>query len=139
MDTIRVDISYRPLRIGWAVQAGDIEAFRSAVRLSYALWGGRFNPILIADHGEEANRLVDLFRVDVVSPVGDSDEIKTLPKKFPSLINPFLYDTLFVETSTEERKRSQVPRRLQPSRALRRSTRVEGTPRGSLYTSRRIA
>jgi len=82
---------------------------------------------------------VDLFRVDVVSPVGDSDEIKTLPKKFPSLINPFLYDTLFVETSTEERKRSQVPRRLQPSRALRRSTRVEGTPRGSLYTSRRIA
>jgi len=37
VDTIRVDISYRPLRIGWAIQAGDLEAFRSAVRLSYAL------------------------------------------------------------------------------------------------------
>jgi len=42
LDTIRVDICYRPLRIGWAINPGDIEAFRRAVRLSYALWGGRF-------------------------------------------------------------------------------------------------
>src|SRR5437762_2309109 len=63
MDTIRVDIAYRPLRIGWAIQTGDMEAFRSAVRLSYALWGGRFNPILIADNDGETKRLVDLFLI----------------------------------------------------------------------------
>ncbi len=107
MDTIRVDICYRPLRIGWAISSGDIEAYRRAVCLSYALWGGRFNPILIADREEETKRLVDLFRVDVVWPVGDTDEVKTLPKKFPYLINPFFHDTLFVGSSTE-RKRAQV-------------------------------
>ena len=83
MDTIRVDVCDRPLRIGWAVRSGDIEAYRRAVCLSFALWGGRLDPVLIADREEETKRVVDLFRVDVVLPVGDSDEVKTLPKKFP--------------------------------------------------------
>lgn len=107
MDTIRVDISYRPLRLGWAIQAGDIEAFRRAVRLSYALWGGRFNPILIADNDEETKRLVDLFRVDVIWPIGDSDMVKALPEKFPYLINPTFHNTLFVG-GAKERKHAQV-------------------------------
>src|SRR6267378_3509906 len=34
MESIRVDVSYRPLRIAWAIRAGDIEGFRSAVRIS---------------------------------------------------------------------------------------------------------
>jgi hypothetical protein len=70
VDIVRVDICYRPLRIGWVIGAGDIEAFRRAVQLSYALWGGRFNPILIADREEETKSLVDLFRVDVLWPIG---------------------------------------------------------------------
>jgi len=36
METTRVDLAYRPLRIGWAIRPGDVEAFRSAARLSYA-------------------------------------------------------------------------------------------------------
>jgi hypothetical protein len=63
VDTIRVDICYRPPRIGWAIRSGDIESFRTAVRLSYAFWGGRFNPILNADREEESRQLIDLFRV----------------------------------------------------------------------------
>lgn len=96
MDTLRVDISYRPLRIGWVIRSGDRHAFRETVRLSHTLWGGRFNPILIADREDEARRLVDLFRVDLLLPVGDSEEVKAFPKKFPHLINPFWRDTLFV-------------------------------------------
>ena len=107
MDTLRVDICYRPLRIGWAIGAGDITAFRKAVRLSYALWGGRFNPILIADHDEETKQLVDLFRVDVIWPIGDGDGVKALPEKFPYLINPIFHDTLFVG-GANDRKHSQV-------------------------------
>lgn len=97
MDTIRVNICYRPLRIGWAIRSGDIDAFRRAVRLSYALWGGRFNPILVVDREEEAERLVDLFRVDMVWPVGDTDDVTAFPKKFPYLITPLFPETLFVE------------------------------------------
>lgn len=104
MDTLRVDIAYRPLRIGWVIKLGDVQAFREAVRLSHTLWGGRFNPILIADRENEARRLVDLFRLDFLLPVGDSEEVKAFPKKFPHLINPFWHDTLFVGGPNESKR-----------------------------------
>jgi hypothetical protein len=81
MDTLHVDICYRPLRIAWVIKSGDFEAFRPAVRLSYTLWGGRFNPIVMADREDEARRLVDLFRVDLLLPVGSADEVKRFPEK----------------------------------------------------------
>ena len=96
MDTIRVDICYRPLRIGWAIRRGDMNAFRQAVRLSHTLWGGRFNPIVVVDHEEEAGRLIDLFRVDLIFPIGDSEAVKEFPKRFPHLIMPFFPNKLFI-------------------------------------------
>ena len=107
METIRVDICYRPLRIGWAIKAGDIGAFRQAVRLSYTMWGGRFNPIIVVDHEEEARRLVDLFRVDILLPIGDSESAKEFPKRFPHLINPLFTDAIFIG-GAHERKKAQV-------------------------------
>src|SRR5215211_6549531 len=97
MDTIRVDICYRPIRIAWAIFVGDIDAFRQAVRLSHTLWGGRFNPIVIVDHEEEAGRLIDLFRVDLILPIGNSEEVKEFPKRFPHLIKLSFHDELFIE------------------------------------------
>lgn len=97
MDTLRVNICYRPLRIGWAIKSGDFAAFRKAVRYSYALWGGGFNPILFVDRKDEYSRLIDLFRVDLIIPVGDSDEVKDFPKKYPYLINPFFQDSVFMK------------------------------------------
>jgi hypothetical protein len=70
MDTARVDICYRPLRVAWAIHSGDREGFRRAVRLTHTLWGGRFNPIVMADRVDEARRLMDLFRVDLIVAVG---------------------------------------------------------------------
>lgn len=96
-DTARVDISYRPLRIGWAVRDGDLPAIRQAVRYSHALWGGRFNPILLIDHEDEARQLVELFRLDVICPVGDSPEVKNFPGTFPHLIQPFHNESIFVK------------------------------------------
>lgn len=69
MDTLRVDICYRPLRVGWVIKSDDIEGFRQAGKLSHTLWGGRFNPILMADREDEARRLIDLFRVDLLLPI----------------------------------------------------------------------
>lgn len=107
LDTLRVDICYRPLRIAWAIRSDDIAAFRQAVRLSHALWGGRYNPIVIVDKEDEARRLIDLFRVDLIWPIGDSDEVKAFPSKFPYLIKPFFHDSLFVG-GQNERKHAQV-------------------------------
>jgi hypothetical protein len=96
MNTIRVDICYRPLRVGWAVEAGDIEAFKQAVRFSHALWGGRFNPILVVDDNAAKNRAVDLFRIDLVIPVGNSETVREFPSRFPHLITPFFGHSPFV-------------------------------------------
>jgi len=104
VDTIRVKICYRPLRFGWAIRANDITAFQQAVRLSYALWGGRFNPILIIDNETDTKRLIDLFRLDCIWPIGESSEVQDFPKKFPYLINPFHFnDTLFVGGAHERK------------------------------------
>lgn len=96
-NTMRVDVCYRPLRIGWAVREGDINSIRQAVKYSHALWGGRFNPILIVDREEEARQMVELFRLDLIWPLGDSQEVKDFPKKFPHLIQPFYADSIFVK------------------------------------------
>lgn len=96
-DTMRVDLLYRPLRIGWAVQENDMNAFRQAVRYSYALWGGRFNPILIVDRDLEARQMVELFRLDFIWPLGDSQVVRDFPKKFPHLITPIFGSSIFVK------------------------------------------
>jgi hypothetical protein len=108
MDTLRVDIYYWPLRIGWAIRAADFDAFRKAVRYSYALWGGRFNPILVVDREAEADRLIDLFRVDFIVPLGDSTEVKDFPKKYPHLITPFFGDAVFVKDNEYYRHYAHV-------------------------------
>ena len=107
MDTIRVDICYRPLRIGWAIAAGDVNGFRQAVRLSNTLCGGRFNPIVVVDREQEALQLVDLFRVDVVLPIGDSPTVKGFATRFPYLNNPFFGGGIFI-TGGKEQSRAQL-------------------------------
>jgi hypothetical protein len=96
VESVRVDISYRPLRIGWAIRKGDFDAFRSATRLSFVMWGGRFNPVIVVDEEEQARNLVDLFRLDMIVSIGDSDVVKSFPKRFPYLLNPFFPEGLFI-------------------------------------------
>jgi len=108
MDTMRVDICYRPIRIAWAIRAGDFDSFRRAVRYSYALWGGCFNPILVVDREEEASRLIDLFRVDFIVPIGESAEVKNFPQSFPHLIHPFFNHAIFNKGSQGYSPYSQI-------------------------------
>ena len=96
MDTTRVDICYRPLRIAWAIHSEDRESFRRAVRLTHTLWGGCFNPIVMADRPEGAKQVVERFRADVIWPIGDAAAVKDFPKQFPHLINPFFPAMLFL-------------------------------------------
>lgn len=107
MSTVRIDIAYRPLRIGWVIASGDFTAFREAVRLSYALWGGCFNPILVADDEFAAVRLIDLFRIDFLIALSDTDHVKAFAKKFHHLPYPFFDDSLF-SGGTKTEKRANV-------------------------------
>src|SRR5205823_5231737 len=96
METVRVNICYRPLRICWAIADGDFGAFRRAVRFNHTMWGGRFNPIAVVDREDEARRLVEVFRADVIIPLGDTPAVTGFPHKFRHLINPFFPRTLFL-------------------------------------------
>ena len=101
METARVDICYRPLRVAWAIHSTDKDGFRQAVRLSHTLWGGRFNPIVMADRPEEARQLIELYRADVVVAIGSDPTVVAFPEQFPYLIRPYFPDTLFLRHQTE--------------------------------------
>lgn len=103
MDTVRVNIAYRPLRICWAIKDGDFAAFREAVRTNYALWGGRFNPIVIVDRASEACSIVEAFRADIILPLGAGKEVKAFAATFKHLISPFLHDGVFMGRERDAR------------------------------------
>jgi hypothetical protein len=73
MGTAHCHISYRPIRVGWVVKAGDLDGLVRAMQNSCCFWGGTFNPIIweSSDVTAEAKRL----RVDILAtPDGASFE-----------------------------------------------------------------
>jgi hypothetical protein len=107
MDTVRVDICYRPLRIAWAIHSTDRTSFRRAMKFSHALFGGRFNPIVLVDRPEAAD-LVELFRCDMVMPLGESSEVTAFLKRFPHLINPLFVRDVFTPATKHDRPTAYV-------------------------------
>ena len=107
MDTVRVNIEYRPLRIAWAIARDDRDAFRQALRLTHCLWGGRFNPIVFADDADGASRMIECFRPDMIYPVGNTGPVTSFPQRFPYLFRPFYGDLHFVD-SRDDQGQSQV-------------------------------
>ena len=65
------------------------------MRTSWALWGGCFNPIVLVDRPEDAKSLIEVFRADVILPVGDSQEVRQFSRKFSHIISPFWGEAVF--------------------------------------------
>src|ERR1039457_6111514 len=57
--------------------------------------------------GHCSQNLVEVFRVDVILPIGTSDAVQSFAKRFPYLIKPFIYDQVFIDDG-EGGARSQV-------------------------------
>lgn len=102
MDSIQVNISYRPIRIGWAIESNDFDAFRKATQYSYTMWGGKYNPILNVDNEQEADQLVALYHVDIIIPIGGSAKVIDFPKRYPHLHNPLEHHDLFTEEANDQ-------------------------------------
>ena len=69
------------------------------------MWGGRFNPIVFVDRPEEATQIIELFRADLIVPLGASEEVKEFSKRFSYLINPFFPGDLFIQ---DRKKRGEA-------------------------------
>lgn len=104
METARIDINYRPFRVGWAIHSGDFDAFRRAVKYNSALWGGRYNPILFIDREEETSMLVNLFKPDAIISIYKEKDKYT--EKYNYLANPLWGENIFVKGSGQPGDRS---------------------------------
>jgi hypothetical protein len=70
----------------------------TALRLTHAFAGGKFNPLIRVDSGQLAEYLVDRFRVDVLFPVAETDRIRAFINSHGYLLWPsFPTEQLFQE------------------------------------------
>ncbi|MBI3825622.1 MAG: hypothetical protein HY294_06485 [Candidatus Rokubacteria bacterium] len=99
MPTTSLTVRYRPLRIGFVVQPGDVGALVKIATLNSLLWGGIYNPILPA--GQDSSllkQLIELFSVDLLTPVGETAAIKAVLDSYPYLRTPGHFaDEIFFE------------------------------------------
>lgn len=108
MNTLSVRVRYRPIRIGWCVRTGDLEALQKALKLTFTMWGGRYNPVIPVDDFDLACALVRLFRVDVLWPASEDNHVKEFIGRFTHLPNPFFHKQLFVPAGDDERSAQLV-------------------------------
>jgi hypothetical protein len=96
MNTLSIRLRYRPLRVGWCILKDDKEALRKAARLSFTMWGGRYNPIIPVDAPDLANQLLKLFRVDALFPLSEGDAVSAFVAAHKHLPWPLMFDGLFI-------------------------------------------
>lgn len=81
----RIWLEYRPVRIGWVVAERDLTEIATAACQNACLWGGRFNPIIPMYDRNIADKLINVFRVDVLLAVIPTAETKTFIDSYPHL------------------------------------------------------
>jgi len=97
VSTLSVRISYRPVRIGWCVRNDNWDDLRRAVRLTHALWGGRFNPLIPISGLPVSKALVELYGVDALYPISDDNRLREFATGFSGLRWPSSYKDIFIQ------------------------------------------
>ncbi len=82
MESLSVQMSFRPVRVGWCVRAGNLEDLEQAFRLSSCLWGGTANPIITTTTAAEAEGLIRLFQLDALFPAVDDRSLGEFVERF---------------------------------------------------------
>ena len=98
MGPVSLRVSYRPLRIGWCIEADSLDDFTKAGSLSHVFWGGRFNPIIPYANRELAEALIRAFNVDALYNISGTEAVDNFIKEFPYIQWPDLHKELFIDT-----------------------------------------
>lgn len=85
MDTLSVDVQYRPVCFGWCIRENNLDDYLKAMKLTHTLWGGQYNPIIPIDNYNLASELIDFFNVDILYPVSEDNSVIEFINKFPHL------------------------------------------------------
>ena len=98
-----MNVRYRPIRLGFCVQKGDLIGLDRALRLAHTLWGGRFCPIIPVGVSEEEKELpkalVDAFNVDALYPITSAATIEQFIADYPYLPWPKYDRELFIRSA----------------------------------------
>jgi hypothetical protein len=97
MGPVSLGVRYRPLRIGWCIEADSLDDFARAVGLSHVFWGGRFNPIIPCADAELAQALIRAFNVDALYNVSGTPAVDAFIEGFPYIRWPEYHRELFVD------------------------------------------
>jgi hypothetical protein len=95
MGPVSLRVSYRPLRVGWCIEADDLDHFAKAVALSHVFWGGRFNPIIPCSNRQLAEALIRAFNTDALYNVSGTPAVDNFIKEFPYIPWPDFHTALF--------------------------------------------
>jgi hypothetical protein len=97
MGPVSLRVRYRPLRIGWCIEADSLDHFATAVALSHVFWGGRFNPIIQCSDRDLAGALIRGFSVDALYNVSGTSAVDAFIKEYPHIQWPEFHRELFAE------------------------------------------
>jgi hypothetical protein len=95
---VSLNIRYRPLRIGWCIEAYSLDHFGTAVALSHVFRGGRFNPIIPCADRDLAEALITAFKVDALYNISGTAAVDAFIKEFPHTQWPEFEPQLFVDS-----------------------------------------
>ena len=102
MNTTRVYIKKRPVKIGFLIEEGNIDDLVEIAEINTLLWGGIYNPIIPINNSERlGEKLIKTFEVDtVISLKKDNIKINDFIKNKGYLKVGFELDGVFLDKSS---------------------------------------
>ena len=100
MNTTRVYIKKRPVKIGFLIEEGNIDDLVKIAGINTLLWGGIYNPIIPVNNGERlSDNLIKTFDVDIISSEENNKKINDFIKNREYLKICFESDSVFFDQS----------------------------------------
>ena len=101
MNTTRVYIKKRPVRIGFLIEEGNIDDLVEIAGINTLLWGGIYNPIIPINNNNErlSKNLIKTFDVDTISSEKNNKKINDFVKNRDYLKIGFEPDNVFLDQS----------------------------------------
>lgn len=100
MATTTLSVRYRPVRIGFLVEDGNINDLIEVAGINTLLWGGIYNPIIpLYKNIEHTELLIKSFNIDVLFPIKEFADYKSFFKNYYQLCeHSFFLHPMFIKS-----------------------------------------
>src|SRR5438552_13699126 len=95
MSASTLEVSFRPVRVGFCVANGDINALCTVFDFAATVWGGTYCPIIVPEDPVFGANLIRRFQPDILFAVSTDTVTKSFVREHHALRWPFFDDTFF--------------------------------------------